>query len=74
MSEEKIYVNAVRSRGKGYDVFTSKRLFEQVNRNIVETMFGSDLEYLLKCPIRGTEFFRPLVEWETNDLEKYQWE
>jgi len=44
----------------------------QVNANIVEKMFGHDLDYLLTCSLSSFERFRPLDDWELLDLKKYQ--
>jgi hypothetical protein len=73
MSNENIYVNAVRESNSGYDVYISgNRVIRNVNRNIVEKMFGNgDLEYLLSVPTNGKECFSPLDDHELKDLKKY---
>jgi len=71
------YVDAIRKRGSGYDVHLSVSnitgfTLTQVNANIVEKMFGHDLDYLLTCSLSSFERFRPLDDGELLDLKKYQ--
>lgn len=68
----KVYVDAIRRGTQGYHVYTSIGIFTNVHNNIVETMFGSDLDYLLRADINSIERFRPLEEWEVKDLYKFR--
>lgn len=70
--DKKVYVNAVRFCFGNVDVYTSDGIYEDVHANVVRCMLGSDMNYLLKANVNGTELFRPLSEKEIEDLVRYK--